>query len=65
MVKHELHSVVGDLVVYEGNHHAISFHQRFGYVCYGRDFHDFEHIRVDFTVMNKDYGALSRGPVHD
>jgi ribosomal protein S18 acetylase RimI-like enzyme len=45
------------LMVYEGNHRAVSFYERLGYCPIGRDNHDFEAIRVGFTVMKKDYGA--------
>jgi len=44
------------LMVYEGNHHAVSFYRHFGYRAIGKDHHDFEHIRVGFTVMKRDYG---------
>lgn len=44
------------LMVYEGNHRVVSFYQRFGYHAIGKDSHDFENIRVRFTVMKKDYG---------
>lgn len=44
------------LMVYEGNHRAVSFYQRFGYHAIGNDTHDFENIRVRFTVMKKEYG---------
>ncbi len=45
------------LMVYEGNHRAAAFYERFGYSAIGKDMHDFEGIRVTFTVMTKDYGG--------
>ena len=41
------------LMVYGKNKGAISFYQRFGYIFIGKDYHDFEHIRVGFNVMKK------------
>lgn len=43
------------LMMYEGNHRAAAFYRRFGYSAIGQDTHDFEQIRVNFIVMQKDY----------
>jgi len=43
------------LMVYEGNHRAVSFYEQFGYSSIGKDTHNFEDIRVTFTVMKKEY----------
>lgn len=46
------------LVVYKGNERALAFYQRFGYRDAGVEFHDFEHIRVEFRVLAKEYQEL-------
>ncbi len=43
------------LVVYKGNERALKFYQRFGYRDATVEFHDFEHIRVEFKVLTKEY----------
>jgi ribosomal protein S18 acetylase RimI-like enzyme len=43
------------LMVYEKNHRAISFYKQFGYGIIGKAHHNFEHIRVSFAVMKKNY----------
>jgi len=37
----------------------------FGYACYGKDYHNSDHIRIGFTAMNEKYDASSRGSMHD